>query len=147
MRSSGTALLLLLMFAVGAVDAPRPALGCAPAPPKGSWVDVANETAVIIWDAKSKTEHFIRSASFTSTSADFGFLVPTPTKPELTEASPEIYEGLGKVTEPRTVVQTRTATGRLLVISHTDRGERVRIMSAREASRSERKDYEDGNFP
>jgi len=37
--------------------------------------------------------------------------------------------------------------GRLLVVSHTDRGDVVRIISAREATRRERKDYEDGNFP
>lgn len=37
--------------------------------------------------------------------------------------------------------------GRLLVISHTDRGENIRIISAREATRGERRDYEDGNFP
>jgi uncharacterized protein len=37
--------------------------------------------------------------------------------------------------------------GRLLIISHTDRGQVVRIISAREANRRERKDYEDGNFP
>jgi len=32
-------------------------------------------------------------------------------------------------------------------VSHTDRGESIRIIGAREASRRERKDYEDGNFP
>jgi uncharacterized DUF497 family protein len=37
--------------------------------------------------------------------------------------------------------------GRLLVISHTDRGEKIRFISAREASRAERREYEDGNFP
>jgi uncharacterized protein len=37
--------------------------------------------------------------------------------------------------------------GRLLVDSHTDRGDVVRINSARAATRRERKDYEDGNFP
>jgi uncharacterized DUF497 family protein len=37
--------------------------------------------------------------------------------------------------------------GRLLVISHTDRDNRVRIISAREASRGERRDSEDGSFP
>ena len=40
-----------------------------------------------------------------------------------------------------------SATGRLLLVSHTDRGEKVRIISVREANRRERKDYEDGNFP
>ena len=37
--------------------------------------------------------------------------------------------------------------GQMLVVSHTDRGDVIRIISAREASRRERKDYEDGNFP
>lgn len=40
-----------------------------------------------------------------------------------------------------------SAANRLLVVSHTDRGEKIRIISAREATRAERKDYEDGNFP
>jgi uncharacterized protein len=36
---------------------------------------------------------------------------------------------------------------RVLILSHTDRGDRVRIISAREATRSERKGYEDGTYP
>jgi len=40
-----------------------------------------------------------------------------------------------------------SADGRLLIVSHTDRGENVRLVSARFATRAERKDYEDGNFP
>ena len=38
-------------------------------------------------------------------------------------------------------------SNRLLIVSHTDRGDKVRIISGREASRKEQKDYEDGNFP
>ena len=37
--------------------------------------------------------------------------------------------------------------GRILVVSHTDRGDRIRIISAREATRREQKGYEDGTFP
>lgn len=40
-----------------------------------------------------------------------------------------------------------SVAGRLLVVSHTDRGDVVRIISARSATRRERKDYEDGDFP
>ena len=40
-----------------------------------------------------------------------------------------------------------SVAGRLLLVSHTDRGDVVRIISAREATRRERKDYEDGDFP
>ncbi len=37
-----------------------------------------------------------------------------------------------------------SSEGRLLVVSHTDRGEFTRIMSARCATRKERKFYEEG---
>lgn len=35
---------------------------------------------------------------------------------------------------------------RLLVVSHTERGDRVRIISARAATRRERKQYEEGTW-
>ena len=34
---------------------------------------------------------------------------------------------------------------RLLMVSHTDRGDRIRIISARELTRAERKEYEEEN--
>jgi len=49
--------------------------------------------------------------------------------------------------EDRYLTMGYSEEGRLLIVSHTDRGNVVRIISAREASRAERKDYEDGNFP
>ena len=49
--------------------------------------------------------------------------------------------------EDRYITMGTSATGRLLIVSHTDRGDKVRLISAREASRRERRDYEDGNFP
>lgn len=49
-------------------------------------------------------------------------------------------------TEDRYLTMGTSQAGRLLVISHTDRNDRVRTISARLASRPERKDYEDGNF-
>jgi len=41
----------------------------------------------------------------------------------------------------------RSLGRRLLVVAHTDRGDLIRIINAREATRRERKDYEDGSFP
>lgn len=64
---------------------------CAPAPPNGRSVEVLQESAVIVWDAKTKTQHFIRSATFESDSPDFGFLVPTPDIPTLQESSERIF--------------------------------------------------------
>ena len=49
--------------------------------------------------------------------------------------------------EDRYLTMGQSAEGRLLVISHTDRGDTIRIISARAESRHERKDYEDGKFP
>ena len=49
--------------------------------------------------------------------------------------------------EDRFITMGLSAAGRLLLVSHTDRGEKVRIISARKASWPERRDYEDGDFP
>lgn len=51
------------------------------------------------------------------------------------------------VAEDRYITMGLSAEGQLLTISHTDRDENVRIISARPASRAERKDYFDANFP
>ena len=44
--------------------------------------------------------------------------------------------------EDRFVTVGESVWGRLLVVVHTDRGERIRIISAREATSRERRDYE-----
>jgi uncharacterized DUF497 family protein len=35
--------------------------------------------------------------------------------------------------------------GKLIIVSHTDRDDRIRIISARELTRQERRSYEEGN--
>ena len=49
--------------------------------------------------------------------------------------------------EDRFLTMGASVNGVLIVVSHTDRGALVRIISARGATRRERKDYENGNFP
>jgi uncharacterized DUF497 family protein len=49
--------------------------------------------------------------------------------------------------EDRFLTMGTSLDGRLLVVSHADRGDSIRIISAREAARRERRDYEDGDFP
>jgi uncharacterized protein len=39
-----------------------------------------------------------------------------------------------------------SAKGRVSIVSHTDRGRSIRIISARQATRVERKKYEDGSY-
>jgi hypothetical protein len=46
------------------------------------------------------------------------------------------------VDESRFLLIGMTLTGRLVVVSHTDRGRRIRIISARRANRRERASYE-----
>jgi hypothetical protein len=95
-------LALAAVLAAGALAAvPAPVTGCAAAPPRGQSVDTAEESALIVWDDAAKVEHFVRRASFRSTGYDFGFLVPTPSRPELAVASDSVLDEVAKVTAPR----------------------------------------------
>ncbi|HET6880780.1 MAG TPA: DUF2330 domain-containing protein [Pirellulales bacterium] len=64
-------------------------------------VEIADEEAIILWDAHSKTEHFIRRSSFRSEAKVFGFLVPTPTQPTLAEVDNEAFSVLDRVRAPQ----------------------------------------------
>jgi len=46
--------------------------------------------------------------------------------------------------EERYVIIGVSSAGRILIVPHTDRADLVRIISAREATRNERRFYEDG---
>ena len=73
---------------------------CCPAPPSGKPVVNADQTVIILWDAAMQTQHFIRKATFKSEADDFGFLVPTPSPPELEESGDAAFPFLLKITEP-----------------------------------------------
>ncbi|MBV8887630.1 MAG: BrnT family toxin [Chroococcidiopsidaceae cyanobacterium CP_BM_RX_35] len=47
--------------------------------------------------------------------------------------------------ESRYVIIGVSRFGQLLIVSHTDRGEKVRIISARKATPQERRFYEEGS--
>jgi len=46
--------------------------------------------------------------------------------------------------EDRYIIMGESSDGRLLLVSHTDRDDRIRIISARRATRRDRRTYEDG---
>jgi hypothetical protein len=95
----------------------HPVAACATAPPRGEEARIADEEALIAWDAATKTETFIRRAAFRSTAKTFGFLVPTPTKPELGEAPDDLFEKLAYLIRPEIKIDhsgTRLAFGSLL---------------------------------
>jgi len=95
----GVAAILLLAMIASASNV----LACAPAPRDGEHVDIVEESAVIEWDPATKTEHFIRRATFQGQARDFGFLVPTPTVPTLAEADDGIFTALEQKTARRTI--------------------------------------------
>jgi hypothetical protein len=73
---------------------------CCPVGPLGKPVINADQTMIILWDSAAKTQHLIRKASFKSEADDFGFLVPTPTQPELNESGNDAFPFIQKLTEP-----------------------------------------------
>lgn len=48
------------------------------------------------------------------------------------------------VGESRLLTMATLVSGKLIVVSHTDRGDTIRIISARPATRAERRRYEEG---
>jgi hypothetical protein len=56
-----------------------------------------DQTNIIIWDEESHMEHFIRNANFRSTADNFGFIAPTPGRPDLSEASNQAFYTLANL--------------------------------------------------
>ena len=84
--------------------------GCAAVRQKdGPSISIAEESAIIVWDPVKKVQHFIRRAAFDTKSPDFGFLVPTPTLPELPLKTVEdgIFGTIDRWLLPKTVEQSR----------------------------------------
>src|SRR5262245_33493107 len=106
---------------------PRSVDACAPAPPPGEQVVIADEEAVIIWDPATRTEHFIRKAQFQSSTQTFGFLVPTPTVPQLGEVPDSIFGELCEAVRPehRTLTGTTVEVISLLGKACITKGKRV----------------------
>ena len=57
--------------------------------------------------------------------------------------SATVLDPLHSQAEDRLVTIGMSSSGKLLVVVHSDRGDRIRIISARPATIKERKDYED----
>lgn len=61
----------------------------------------ADQTVIILWDPATKRQHFIRQASFKSDAKeDIGFIVPSPSQPDLEEAGDEAFGQLKYITAP-----------------------------------------------
>lgn len=86
-----------------------PSHACCTAFPPGpdTTVKIADQEIVVAWNPATKTEHFIRQATFRSRAEGFGFLVPTPTQPQLAEVKSAVFDRLRQEIEPRIVHRTR----------------------------------------
>ena len=88
---------------------PQIGQACAPVPRPGQFVRIAEESAIIFWDETTRTEHFIRRATFDTDAPDFGFLVPTPTKPDLFEVNDSAFNDLEFRIRPKEIIQSKFA--------------------------------------
>lgn len=91
---------IVLLAGVSASIVETDLCACAPVSRPGESIQIEEESALIVWDAASKTQHFIRRAQFNAKAKDFGFLVPTPTKPKLSEVENSIFDHLDDLTKP-----------------------------------------------
>ena len=78
---------------------------CCPVFRDGSPVQIADQKVLLIWDSVTKTEHFIREATFSadqdSHENGFGFLVPSPSVPDIAAADGSIFDILTQQIQPR----------------------------------------------
>jgi len=61
----------------------------------------ADQTVIMLWDEARQTQHFIRQANFKTDAADVGFIVPSPSRPQLAESGNEAFPRLKEITAPR----------------------------------------------
>ena len=85
------------------------------------------------WDPRKERSNVAKhGVGFEQTSTIFG------DRSSLTIPDPE-----HSLSEERYITMGRAVTGKLLVVVHTERGDNIRIINARRASRGERKVYEE----
>jgi hypothetical protein len=107
---------------------------CCPVSRMGKNYRIADQRVLIAWDPQTKIEHFVRQAAFDPALSaqpttdqtsiqrdesidrsesegvepdDFGFLVPSPSEPQIEEADPRVFDALETAIEPRIQIQDR----------------------------------------
>jgi hypothetical protein len=118
-RSAIVVWLALVLGLIDGVNARCLLWACCPAWRFDSPVRIADQRILIVWDPVTKTEHFIRSAGFrgpekpspkgddAGTEEAFGFLVPSPTQPEVAEADESVFAALDHAVRPRIEIVDR----------------------------------------
>ena len=83
------------------LSAAKNAHGCCAVAAEGVPVVNADQTVIIWWDKANQMQHFIRKASFRGGGKSIGFLVPTPSRPQLEESGNEAFHDLSAITAPK----------------------------------------------
>lgn len=68
-------------------------------PPPGYWVRPGQQRAIIFYE--DNTETLILTSGFQGNAKDLVWIVPTPSKPEITKASEEIFTNIAQLARPR----------------------------------------------
>lgn len=92
--------LIRVVVCIG-MTATQGAQACCAVAAQGVPIVNADQTAIIWWDKANQMEHFIRKASFRGGGASIGFLVPTPSRPQLEESGNEAFRDLANITAPK----------------------------------------------
>jgi len=102
-------------------------------------VAIASESAIIVWNKSTQTEHFVRTVTFDTSDSDFGFVVPTPTVPKLASVDDAAIPLLNDTIQPTltgevtnilpvslwTVLLGSTARNKLSYVGSTESGVEV----------------------
>ncbi len=98
-KCPGRTLISLMVCMI--LAATRSAHACCAVAADGVPVVNADQTVIIWWDKANQMEHFIRKASFRGGGDSIGFLVPTPSRPQLEESGNEAFRDLAEITVPK----------------------------------------------
>lgn len=76
-------------------------LACCPVAPLNAHVINTDQSVIILWDKEKQTQHFIRRANFKTDAKDIGFIVPSPSRPQLEESGDIAFDALARLTAPK----------------------------------------------
>ena len=100
-------------------------LACAAIAGGNSHVINTDQSVIMLWDKERQTQHFVRKANFRTDARDIGFIVPSPSRPQLEESGDAAFNTLADITAaspppfiplPSCSVAPATARGNVTVI-------------------------------
>lgn len=124
------------MLALPALSQP-----CCGIAPSGEQIKFGQQENIIVWNAATKTEYFIRNARFDTDSKEFSFVAPTPTEPTITKSSAAAFQFLASKMPPTdskgmdgAVAASSEMTTSIEVISETEvAGYKATVLKAGDA--------------